>query len=93
MDNHNGVSWACSILTTITGVISSNEAFQIVLTCLGILSAIISLSYNIYVWYKKATADKKLSPKEIEQLKDILQNGIDEITENAPTEDNKDDKK
>ena len=90
MTEHNGVSWACSILTTLTGLISTNEVFQIVLTCLGILSAIISLAYNIYVWYKKAMSDKKLSAKEVKDLKDILNKGIDEISKNIPTEDKKD---
>ena len=32
MTEHNGVSWACSIFTTLTGLISTNEVFQIVLT-------------------------------------------------------------
>lgn len=90
MTEHNGVSWACSILTTLTGLMSTNEVFQIVLTCLGILSAIISLAYNIYVWYKKATSDKKLSTKEVKDLKDILNKGIDEISKNIPKEDKKD---
>ncbi|MDY5996061.1 MAG: hypothetical protein SPJ07_01705 [Bacilli bacterium] len=90
MSEHNGVSWACSILTTLTGLMSTNEVFQIVLTCLGILSAIISLAYNIYVWYKKATSDKKLSTKEVKDLKDILNKGIDEISKNIPKEDKKD---
>ena len=90
MTEHNGVSWACSILTTLTGLMSTNEVFQIVLTCLGILSAVVSLAYNIYVWYKKATSDKKLSTKEVKELKDILNKGIDEISKNIPTEDKKD---
>ena len=90
MTEHNGVSWACSILTTLTGLMSTNEVFQIVLTCLGILSAVISLAYNIYVWYKKATSDKKLSSKEVKELKDILNKGIDEISKNIPKEDKKD---
>ena len=90
MTEHNGVSWACSILTTLTGLMSTNEVFQIVLTCLGILSAVISLAYNIYVWYKKATSDKKLSSKEVKELKDILKKGIDEISKNIPKEDKKD---
>lgn len=90
MNEHNGVSWVCSILTTLTGLMSTNEIFQIILTCLGILSAIISLAYNIYVWYKKAMSDKKLSAKEAKELKNILDKGIKEISKNIPTEDKKD---
>ena len=90
MNEHNGVSWVCSIITTLTGVMSTNEVFQIILTCLGILSAIISLAYNIYVWYNNAMKDKKISAKEAKELKNILDKGIDEISKNIPTEDKKD---
>lgn len=90
MNEHNGVSWVCSILTTLTGLMSTNEVFQIILTCLGILSAVISLAYNIYVWYNKAMKDKKISVKEAKKLKNILDKGIDEISKNIPTEDKKD---
>ena len=90
MNERNGVSWVCSILTTLTGLMSTNEVFQIVLTCLGILSAIVSLAYNIYVWYNKAMKDKKLSVKEAKELKNILDKGINEISKNIPKEDKKD---
>ena len=90
MTEHNGVSWVCSILTTLTGLMSTNEVFQIILTCLGILSAVVSLAYNIYVWYNKAMKDKKLSAKEAKELKNILDKGIKEISKNIPTEDKKD---
>ena len=54
------------------------------------LSAVISLAYNIYVWYNKAMKDKKLSVKEAKELKNILDKGIKEISKNIPTEDKKD---
>lgn len=92
MNEHNGISWVCSIITTLTGVMSTNEVFQIILTCLGILSAVISLAYNIYVWYNKAMKDKKISAKEAKELKNILNKGIDEISKNIPTEDKKDER-
>lgn len=90
MNERNGVSWVCSILTTLTGLMSTNEVFQIILTCLGILSAVVSLAYNIYVWYHKAMKDKKLSVKEAKELKNILDKGINEISKNITTEDKKD---
>lgn len=90
MNERNGISWVCSILTTITGLMSTNEVFQIILTCLGILSAVVSLAYNIYVWYHKAMKDKKLSVKEAKELKNILDKGINEISKNIHTEDKKD---
>lgn len=90
MNERNGISWVCSILTTLTGLMSTNEVFQIILTCLGILSAIVSLAYNIYVWYNKAMKDKKISVKEAKELKNILDKGINEISKNIPKEDKKD---
>ena len=90
MNERNGVSWVCSILTTLTGLMSTNEVFQIVLTCLGILSAVVSLAYNIYLWYNTAMKDKNLSAREAKELKNILDTGIKEISKNIPTEDKKD---
>lgn len=92
MNERNGISWVCSILTTLTGLMSTNEVFQIILTCLGILSAVVSLAYNIYVWYNKAMKDKKLSVKEAKELKNILDKGINEISKNIPKEDKKDER-
>ena len=90
MNECNGVCCFCSILIIFLCFLSFFVVFQIVLTCLGILSAVVSLAYNIYVWYNKAMKDKKLSAKEAEELKNILDKGINEISKNIPTEDKKD---
>ena len=79
MNDRNTISWILSIFTSITAVISTHEVLQIILGVLGILSALLSLSYNIYAWWKKATKDGKITPTEVKELKDIVDDAKDTI--------------
>ena len=79
MNDKNTISWILSIFTSITAVISTHEVLQIILGVLGILSALLSLSYNIYAWWKKATKDGKITPDEVKELKDIVDDAKDTI--------------
>ena len=79
MNDRNTISWILSIFTSITAVISTHEVLQIILGVLGILSALLSLSYNIYAWWKKATKDGKITPDEVKELKDIVDDAKDTI--------------
>lgn len=79
METRNTLSWVLSLFTGITALVSTNEVAQLILMILGIISACLSLTYNIYLWHKKATNDKKISIEEVKELKDILEKGIDDI--------------
>lgn len=79
MNTRNTISWVCSIFTGITALMSTNEVAQLILMILGIVSACISLAYNIYVWYTKVKSDKKISVDEVKELKDILDKGLKDI--------------
>ena len=71
MKENNAVSWVCSGLTIVTGTLSQ-DILQIILLVLGVISALVSLGFNIYVWYKKATRDGKIDSKEVDELEDII---------------------
>lgn len=71
MKENNAVSWVCSGLTIVTGTLSQ-DILQIILLVLGVLSALVSLGFNIYVWYKKATRDGKIDSEEVDELEDII---------------------
>lgn len=75
----NLISWVCSIFTTLTGAMTTEELMRVILLVLGIISGIVSLAYNIYVWYKKAKSDGKITKEEIEEAVGIIKNGVDEI--------------
>ena len=71
MKDNNALSWVCSGVTILTSTLS-HDILQIILMVLGVISALVSLAYNIYVWYKKAKQDGKIDRDEIDDLMDIL---------------------
>lgn len=78
MKDNNALSWVTSAITFFTGL-AVEDVFRVVLLVLGCVSALVSLSYNIYCWWKKATKDGKIDEKELDDAKKILDNSIEEI--------------
>lgn len=78
MKDNNAISWVTSAITFVTGL-AVEDVFRVVLLILGCISALVSLSYNIYCWWKKATKDGKIDEKELDEAKKILDNSIGEI--------------
>ena len=76
---NNIISWVGSVVTLICAGLTTSEAMQIALYALGIISALVSLAFNIYVWYKKAKADGVITKEELEELDDIVTKGIKDI--------------
>lgn len=61
----SGASWICTIAQT-------NEMFQFIMLILSILSTLFTIAYTVYKWYNKAKEDGKITPNEVEELKDDL---------------------
>ena len=59
--------------------VQTNEVLQIVELIISILTSLFILGINIYAWYKKANKDGKIDEKEIEELKNIVQDGKEQI--------------
>ena len=57
-------------------ILQSDEVLKYVNLVITILIGIVSLSYTIYRWYKKAKEDGKISSDEIEELKNNI---VDEL--------------
>lgn len=85
--SNNIISWVCSAVTTACAGVSTSEVSQIILYVIGIISAIISLAYNIYVWYKKAHADGKITVNELKEGKEAIDKGLDELTNKVNNKD------
>lgn len=90
--NNNIIAWVGTVITGICAGISTSEVTQIVLMIVGILSGIVSLSYNIYVWWVKAHADGKVTADELSELKDTIDKGTAKIDDATKTIDNKEKK-
>jgi len=77
--NNNILSWVCSGVTCILAGVSVEQVTNIILLIIGILSALVSLAYNIYVWYNKAKQDGKITKDEVKELKNEIDKTTDKI--------------
>lgn len=67
-----GISWIGTGLTAITAYLQVNDIAKYIVFALGVASGFLSIIYTIYKWYKRASADKKLSKDEVNELIDII---------------------
>lgn len=70
-----------TIATAGIAAIQVNEVYQWISLGISILIAIVSISYTCYKWYQKATADKKVTKEEIDELADSLSKQLTEVKE------------
>lgn len=61
------------------GAVQLNQIMQIIQLVLGIVATIISIMFSIWLWWKKASKDGKITEEEIKEGKDILNNGIKDL--------------
>lgn len=86
MDKNNALSWVASGITIFTGA-ALEDVVGIILTIIGIVSALVSLSYNVYCWWEKAKKDGKIDKEELDEAKEILDNTIEDIKDLTEKED------
>lgn len=93
MKDNNIPSWVASAFTAVTAAMSTNETAQLILYILGIVSALFSLSWNLWKWYKDAKKDGKIDDKEMDDLKKTVDDGAKEIGDAVSKAPEKEDKK
>lgn len=71
MKNDN-LSYLGNSFALILTAIQTNEIYQTISLILTILATLLSIAYTIYKWYKKASADGKITAEEIDELKNDL---------------------
>ena len=61
-----------SVSSWVLTMAQTNEAFQLIMLILSILSTLFTIAFTFYKWYNKAKEDGKITKDEIEDLtKDI----------------------
>lgn len=60
------------------GVAQLNQVMQIIQLTLGILATIISITFSLYKWWKKAKEDGKITEDEINEAIDIVNDALDD---------------
>lgn len=78
--DNNIVSWFGTTFATIFTAIQMDELLKWISLGLTIISVIVSISYNIYKWYKRATADKRITAEEVGELIEIINDNGDKLT-------------
>lgn len=75
MKDYDLLAHPVSIVLT---AVQTNSIFQTIGFILTILSVCLSIAYTVYKWWHKAHADGKITPEEIEELKDDIKEHLDE---------------
>ena len=73
------VSWPINAFTYALAYIQANEVMQIIEFSFAIFTSIVLLGYRIYVWYKEAKSDGKITHDEIKEGINIIANGVEDI--------------
>ena len=76
-----GVAIGGNVFTYVLTIVQTNEIFQIISLVLSIITSIIIIAYRLYVWYKTAKADGKITKDEIEDAAKIVADGAKEIND------------
>ena len=67
-------------LQAIFTAIQTDEVLRWISFGITILSALITIAYNIYKWWRKSKEDGKISMNEVDELVDIVKDGSDTLT-------------
>lgn len=65
------LSWAGTTATVASALVNT-EVREVISWVVTILVGIVTLGFTIYSWYKKASADGKITKEEVEELTDVL---------------------
>lgn len=76
-----GIAIGGNVFTYVLTIVQTNEIFQIISLVLTIITSIIIIAHRLYVWYKAAKADGKITKDELEDAAKIVADGAKEIDE------------
>lgn len=76
-------------LQAIFTAIQTDEVLRRISFGITLLSALITIAYNIYKWWRNSKKDGKITMDEVDELADIVKDGSDTIS-NITKEDNND---
>ena len=60
--------------------VQTDEVLRRISFGITLLSALITIAYNIYKWWRKSKKDGKISMDEVDELVDIVKDGSDTLT-------------
>lgn len=78
MKDDSILGYVGSGLGAIFSAIQSNEIFSIISWVLTLIATLVSITYTLYKWYRRAKKDGKIDDEEIEEGLKILNDHIGE---------------
>lgn len=72
MKHDEAVGYFGTAFGTVMTALQANEVLQIIQAILTVLGLLVTISYTIWKWYKKAKADGKITQDEVDELMEDL---------------------
>lgn len=82
MKHDEVVGFGGTIFGGVMTAIQANEVLQVIQAILTVIGLLITISYTIWKWYRKAKADGKIEEDEVDELMEDL-NKVKEDTKNG----------
>lgn len=80
MKNDNMSYIGCGFSALLTAL-QTEEIFREIQLVFTIIATLVTMAFTIYKWYKRASADKKITSDEVEDLIDDVKDSIDKTSE------------
>lgn len=77
--NHNKFNLACNSIAVLFTAIQADQTLQLISFILTIISIIVSLSFTLWKWVKEIKKDDNITPDEIMEGADIVNEHLDKI--------------
>lgn len=77
IDSTVGVGVGGTALEAALAVSQTNEVLQTIQIILACVTFLVTISYTIWKWYKKAKEDGKITKDEVEELVDDIKKEVD----------------
>lgn len=74
-------------VSAVFSAIQSNEVLQWISWGLTLLCTLLSIAFTIWKWWDKAHADGRITPDELKELQESLQDEKEKIDQNGSKED------
>lgn len=78
MKNNNLFGYISTGFMTFLTVVQVNEIFQVIQLILTIISLIVTVSFTVWKWYKKASEDGEITKDEVDELMDSIKDVVDD---------------
>ena len=78
---HDYQSYVCNGIGIVFSAIQTNEVLSWISWIVTLIATVLSISFTLWKWWKKASEDGKITKEEVEELGDIVEQSKDKIEE------------